>query len=294
VNSTVPLSSAYKAALVLIRLGMVVVTADGPVTPNQRYLLEQYVENARQFTQTERARLAARLHWSLTQPLDLTALKQRCNELDEEERGRIGQFLVGLAGVDGRFGPDELKTLEKVYKFLSLKQEHVSRDVHTMATALSNPAREPVTIIPADEGAPAFALPSERPEKQVVRVNLSSDRVAAIIAETHLVTEVLGNVFVQDEADVVSPDAEKGAEPTAECAIPGLDESHSVLARLLAERSSWLRSEVEGLSSRLGLMAAGAIEAINEAAYEFADEPFLEGDDPLEVNTEIISEFIYA
>jgi hypothetical protein len=41
-------------------------------------------------------------------------------------------------------------------------------------------------------------------------------------------------------------------------------------------------------------MAAGAIEAINEAAYEFADEPFLEGDDPLEVNTEIISEFIYA
>jgi hypothetical protein len=41
-------------------------------------------------------------------------------------------------------------------------------------------------------------------------------------------------------------------------------------------------------------MAAGAIEAINEAAFELADEPLLEGDDPLEVNMEIAAEFIHG
>ncbi|HEX3724383.1 MAG TPA: TerB N-terminal domain-containing protein [Nitrolancea sp.] len=295
-SSEVQLRVAYKAGLVLIRLSMLVATADRPVSPNQRHLLVHYFEHARQFTQAERVRLLARLDWALTQPLDLTALKQRCNELDEAERARIGRFMVGLIGVDGRIGPSELKTLEKVYKYLSLNLEEVSRDVHAMATATSATSTELVTIVSADAPAPSFALPAERPEEQAASVNLSAERVAAIIAETRIVGEVLDNVFTEDEAEGASSTEQRNnaVESVARSDRTALDQPYATLARLLAERPSWRRAEVEELSARFGLMAAGAIEAINEVAFDTTDEPFLEGDDPLEVNSEIIAEFLDA
>jgi len=212
--------------------------------------------------------------------------------------------MVVLAGVDSRIGPQELATLEKVYKLLSLKREDISRDVHAMATALRDPAPEPVTIVPADETAPSFAVPAERPESQVSRVNLSSERVAAIIAETHQVSQVLGDVFAQSEASEPSEHDVSSSMGRVESAVEiyqlregllaGLDEAHSTLVRQLAVQPLWSRADVEQMSDRLGLMMAGAIEAINDAAYERVGEPFIEGDDPLEINTEIVSEFIDA
>ena len=38
------------------------------------------------------------------------------------------------------------------------------------------------------------------------------------------------------------------------------------------------------------LMVDGALEKINEAAFERFDEPIVEGDDPLEINQSLILE----
>jgi hypothetical protein len=52
----------------------------------------------------------------------------------------------------------------------------------------------------------------------------------------------------------------------------------------------WLRAEFSRLAEQHGLMPAGAIEIINEASYAACDEPMLEGDDPIELNTYALEE----
>jgi hypothetical protein len=208
--------------------------------------------------------------------------------MSEKERQQVARFLVALAGVESRIGPDELKTLEKVYRLLGLKHQEIARDVHAVATARS----EPVTIIPADDNAPGYTLPAERPEPPKERVRLSSERVASIEAETRLVGAVLGDVFAEPAPDVTAP--EETAETESPVAALDLDEAHLGLARRLAERASWARADVEELCGQFGLLAAGAIEMLNEAAFDLADEPFLEGDDPLDVNTDFVAEFLHA
>ena len=53
-------------------------------------------------------------------------------------------------------------------------------------------------------------------------------------------------------------------------------------------------SEFEESAVELGLMPAGAIETINDVAFELCDEPMIEGDDPLEVNKFAIKELLDA
>ncbi len=65
----------------------------------------------------------------------------------------------------------------------------------------------------------------------------------------------------------------------------GLDVEHARLAVALTRESRWSRSDVEGLAGPLGLgMLNGAIDVINEAAFENCDELLLDGEDPLELN----------
>lgn len=73
-----------------------------------------------------------------------------------------------------------------------------------------------------------------------------------------------------------------------------LDDAHVGLARRLIEREQWTRAEVESICAELGLLASGAIETLNTAVFDLTDEPFLEGDDPLDVNTEFIAEFMHV
>ena len=56
----------------------------------------------------------------------------------------------------------------------------------------------------------------------------------------------------------------------------------------LCRGPSWPRAEVQALAAALGLMTDGALEHLNEAAFDHADGPLTEGDDPLEMNPDIL------
>ena len=45
---------------------------------------------------------------------------------------------------------------------------------------------------------------------------------------------------------------------------------------------------MQALAAALGLMTDGALEHLNEAAFDHADGPLTEGDDPLEINPDIL------
>jgi tellurite resistance protein len=85
-----------------------------------------------------------------------------------------------------------------------------------------------------------------------------------------------------------SPAKQAATEPL-ETAIAGLDPSHSAFLRALTQKTSWQRGELQAIATQLRLMLDGALEVINEAAFEAIDEALTEGDNPIEVNPDSLA-----
>jgi len=68
----------------------------------------------------------------------------------------------------------------------------------------------------------------------------------------------------------------------------GLDDVHTSLVRMLLSRPQWSRQELLDVAEDLELMLDGALERINEASFDAHDMPLTEGEDPVEVRTDVL------
>lgn len=57
-------------------------------------------------------------------------------------------------------------------------------------------------------------------------------------------------------------------------------------------RERWSRAEFEELTGTLDLLPDGAIDVLNDAAFDAADEPLCEGQDPIEINLDIVKDML--
>jgi hypothetical protein len=120
-------------------------------------------------------------------------------------------------------------------------------------------------------------------------LNLDIARIAALQRETAEVSALLSGVFA-DETPVSQEQKEERDEASSiiEPGPLGLDPEHSVFLRLIMTRDSWSRQDLTDAAADMELMLDGAIERINEAAFEHLDAPLLEGDDPIEVIRDVM------
>ncbi len=58
----------------------------------------------------------------------------------------------------------------------------------------------------------------------------------------------------------------------------------------LGEQASWVRSDYEKLVKEIGLLPDGALETLNEAAYDLCDEPLTVGVDPILIDQDVYRE----
>ena len=70
----------------------------------------------------------------------------------------------------------------------------------------------------------------------------------------------------------------------------GLDPMHAALLQAALKKPVWSRSEFDQASAERHLLPEGAIDTINEAAFDHFNCPIFEGDDPLEVDPDFILE----
>ena len=135
-------------------------------------------------------------------------------------------------------------------------------------------------------------------------VQLSPERFAALQQNTTIVESVLAEIFLEDVDTVdvaleVAPDNTNSANETSVIAndetethvfapcLPGLDAPHDAFARFLLTRHQWSRDELQDVTNDLELMLDGALERLNDAAFDAYDAPFTEGDDAIEINPDI-------
>ncbi|MGG6297904.1 TerB N-terminal domain-containing protein [Leptolyngbya sp. AN02str] len=283
----------YTAATLLLHLATAIVGADNSVEASEQAYLELHLETALDLSEPERLRLRAHLKWLLQEKLSLRGVKTRLDALSPGKRMSIAQFLIRVAGADGHISPKEIAVLAKIYPLLGLDPQEVYSHIHNLSTSEPrvDPAVEPITVRPASSAQKGFVIPASPPtasaEMESVEPSFTLDLklIEAKKAESAAVAAILGDIFVDDEQLNISP---VPTAPLNSNTIAGLDSSHSALVHRLSERSIWNRSEVEQIVAELGLMIDGALEIINDAALDKCEELLTEGDEPIEINADVL------
>lgn len=278
-----PPGEDFEAARLLLHLAAAVAGADDEIAPEEERHIEAYLEKTLDLTPAERMRLHAYVERLLAHPPTLRGVRRRAEELSTDQRRRLATFLLTVAGADGRLEGNELTLLEKIYDILGLEPSHVHQDLHKMsARPPGGHDRGPVTVIEADPSNDRYAVPDDSgsPEEandQVQHFELDVNRVAAVQKETKDVARVLEEVFEDEDDGEHEP-----ATPTY--SIDGLSDNHQAFIRELSAQDAWPRGEFERIAEHYELVPGFAIEQINAVCFELADEPLLEGHDPIELN----------
>jgi uncharacterized tellurite resistance protein B-like protein len=278
-------SAVYNAASVTLDLASSVASADGDTSNEEVSLLAQHIDSWSHLSVAHRKRLKAHLQIQIQQPPTLASLKKKLDPLTVEAKRTTASFLAHLAQADGIVSPAEVKLLERVYKALQLDSQLLYSDLHGAAAGASiTPVKPATSSTPTEPGTQSSAVAKQG-------FVLDHERIAELQRETAEVSALLAQVFTDDQVEEPEQSVEtveSATETTAD--VAGLDLEHSAFLRLLISRAEWSRSELEAAASDMELMLDGALEQINDMAFERFDMPVTEGDDPIEINTDILEE----
>lgn len=111
-------------------------------------------------------------------------------------------------------------------------------------------------------------------------------------AESAKASSLLSDIFEEDTAASVLPEPDPQAFDENKNSVPGLDALHAEFLRAFAQQSSWSRSALESKAAELNLLLDGALETINDAAFDVCDEPLTDGVDPIELDTHILEQLL--
>lgn len=289
-EGTLRATDAYCAAAVTLDLASAVAAADGDTSREEISLLSGHIDSWDHLCVAHRKRLKAHLQIQLKQPPTLASLKKKLEPLTLEAKRKIASFLAHLAHADGEVTPQEVKLLERVYKSLALDPQFVYSDLHSAAV-------RPSQVVEAMTSTAAPATAAEASEGTGSGFALDMSKVARLQQETAEVSALLASVFNEESPTETSgalepeaPQEQEGNSAEQLATVHGLDVEHSAFLRLLVSRTEWSRAELEDAASDMELMLDGALERINDTAFELFDMPVTEGDDPIEINPEILDE----
>ncbi len=294
----VPSTSFYQVSLA-IRLGAMVATINGYVDKREVDTLLTLLNQDSQLTTVEKDSLIAYLLWQLNTPANMAGLKVTLATLDEQYIGFVSRFIITVALANGNIEPSQIKQIEKLYQALGLDKTLVTSDIHQLTTNKKSNItinNEPQSKVNNSKSSPSFSFDAEL--------------LALHERETAVAKAMLSKIFnVEDEeneSDVKESEPLKISSETAtdhqsnapvnsnssdsEAIIDGLDNNHSQLYQKLISAEVWQREAVNALCESLNLMINGAIETINDWAYDKVDAPVLEDDDEVIVDFEIVEE----
>jgi uncharacterized tellurite resistance protein B-like protein len=262
---------SYQIALMTLQLASVMAMADGNLSIEEMKLMREMVQSWSHLAPNLIRRLLAQLRLLVTAPVSLAAIKKKLDPLDAHAKETIAAYMVGVAHSDGAVSPAEVKVLEQVYKALGIDAKKVFSDIHK-----------------ATSGFMAPRLKANMADASGLK--LDHARIAELQQDTEKVSALLANIF-KDEENFIKPilsNEIEAEQSSVSNSLLGLDQTHSKLVRVLLSRPQWSREDLLDLTADLELMLDGALERINEAAFDMHDVALIEGDDLMEVNMEIL------
>lgn len=265
-------SGSFNDVSVVMRLGAMMASSDGKVDEEEVIVLQRLIEHDTRLSPIEKKSLHAYLCWRLNTPVNMNGLKARLATVGAAEKEAVSHILVSIALADGTVDPSEVKQLEKLYNALGLDKALVSSDIHRISTT----RLEPKTTTSSQGQAKA----------QSNSFDLDKDLLAIHQSETAQVQTMLGAIF----ADEAVEETEDEETQQVSSQYPGLQENHQDLFDTLLDKDEWTREQVQELCDKYGLMVDGAIEVINDWAYDQVDAPVFDNDGDILIDREIADE----
>lgn len=225
-----------------------------PVTDAEVDTLAKSVEIKLNLSGRDGVRLNLHLSWNAKSPPKLR--KALATRIPARLREATADLLVRDAESSGAISSKEMRDLVKAFVALGFDEQQLYDRLHHGAHA-----------------APVRA-PGKREAKPL---EVDPDALARRIAETERVSHLLAEVFAE-EAPLEST-YETAAQPASE----GLE---GLLAALVPGDLPW--AEFEALAASAGIAPNLAYDRLNELALDRAEGNLLYGDDPVEVDPEIL------
>ncbi|MBE1274058.1 TerB N-terminal domain-containing protein [Enterovibrio baiacu] len=260
-------SSAFNQVSLWMRLGAMVATIDGIVDQDEKLTLQKLIEHDDRLSPSEKSSLNAYLTWRLNSPANTAGLKARIEQFNSPQIESLKKFMISIALADGKVDSSEIKQMEKLYTYLGLDKSLVTSDIHNLASTRLTDSGFPTTT---DEIRDKFQL-----DEGILAMHES---------DTSDAKSILESIFTVD----IEPEIETMSSLSTD--HDGLDTAHKNLFDILLSKEIWPRNEVNKLCSKLNLMVDGAIETINDWAYEKVDAPVLDDDGDIYVDLEIVKE----
>ena len=226
-------------------------------------------------TPEETIRLRARLAWFGTKGIAVTKAKSLLGGATQDDKALWAWSATVAAGASGDISKQQIATLEVIYDALGVPRGTLYAGLHAGIGAAATAAAEPVLM--SDE-VHEVVHPIASQTKAGETVKPASNALDRIRAETEQLDKVLAAIFVDDESGTTNKGGLSLGGPTA------LDAEHTALLARLQFRSEWTREEFDRAATDAGLMPGGAMETINEWAFDHYGEALLDDGDPVVVN----------
>ena len=280
-------SKEFRTVGTILRLGAMVSQIDKDIAPAEEAILQSLVKDNRELTNIEKESLLAFLHWCLRNKQNAAGLKARLSEVSDIEKSAISHILVSVAHADGEIKPEEIKQLEKLYTTLGLDKQQVTGDIHALAAQ-----NGPVTVGLKDPDT-SFDIPQPAIPVGTARGFVLNEELIRIRKEeTKQVKSVLEDIFVEQEED--EPEAVPAGATVSDNPMALLDEAHQKLFSHLISKESWERAALQETCKNLGIMIDGAMEVLNEWAFENVNAPLIDDGELIYVDVSLAREIIDA
>lgn len=216
-------------------------------------------------------RLRARLAWYRTRTLAIPKVKRLLADATPEDRELCAWSATVATGATGNVEKPQIMVLEAFYDALGVARNTLYTGLHAGVAATARAADEPIEV---SSGVAEFVhrIP---PPPAAKPAGPDGDRLAKIRAETESISAMLASIFTEAE-----PELEEAASASDDPLV-GLDSEHAALLTKLVTRPEWARQEFEAVAVSLKLMPDGALEAINEWAFDRYGDALVEDGDPL-------------
>lgn len=264
---------AYRAARTMVEIAALAAASDGEIVPAEVQQIQADLRAVPELADADRVRLSVFGLWLMRDPPRQQAALTKLAGLKVDVRTGATKAAISAVLADGRVAPAEVKFLEKLHKALGLPQDDVYASLHRGAVRVD----APVTIASAEiEGGVAIPREAEADDSVV----FDAARLARIREETSAVSSLLAGIFKDAEPEPAIVKSEMQARPSL---FAGLDSQHAELLATVLKCGTLDRVRFDDQARSLRLLPDGAVETINDWAFDRFDEALLEGDDALTV-----------
>lgn len=285
-------SNRYRGAACMLELGLSVAEADGKIDDEELRRLTQSIDSAFQLPEHEGRRLEALKALRAKTGVDIAPIGKKIETLlPLIGRQAVGRTLVAIAAADNVVNRSEQTALRKCFRALGLGADFLETTISEILPGIDTCM---VTVRrsegPASPGEPI-------PEPKPVGLQLNRAAISAIMAETHEVAKMLAAAMEADSQgdtatstaviDAPSSSTSMVPNPNMEPAVIGVRQPaptavreppgrYAALFHELVARDRWPNAEATDLARRHGVMLSGAVESINEWAFDALGGPLLD------------------